>query len=436
MGVIIRSPLYSVMLTRIDPDRSDLGLKKTFSSYPTMVAEHDDRGANKREGWQLGQWLVGLRRITSAGTYTPEIDGIRFIAIFSVIIYHIAGDILRHSPTGYYAACAGPVFWATQHGNFGVQLFFVLSGFVLSLPFAKNILSDSPGISLKRYFLRRLTRLEPLYFSALLLFFFLKTIGGRGDMSSLLPHLLASMLYLHNLIYSRPSDIDFVAWSLEIEAQFYILAPFLAAIIFSIRDKLKRRIVLAIVIVAWARLAAAAPESPRVGLSLFGQLPYFLSGFMLADFYALDPPKKHGLILWDLVGFGAGSLIIVWLANPSSTFYLGPLTVFVSYYAAFYGIWIRRFLSLKVVSTIGGMCYTIYLFHNYIIALCGFYSEKIGASLPFTYRLVVQLAIMTPVILSVSTVLFLLIERPSMQPDWPRRLKLWFETMVKSRAFA
>ena len=73
--------------------------------------------------------IAKLSRITSTGTYIPEVDGIRFIAIFSVIIYHVSGDIFRHSAPGYYSTVSGPVFWLTQHGNFGVQLFFVLSGF-------------------------------------------------------------------------------------------------------------------------------------------------------------------------------------------------------------------------------------------------------------------------------------------------------------------
>ena len=44
----------------------------------------------------------------------------------------------------------------------------------------------------------------------------------------LLPHLLASLGYVHNIVYGVPSTINVVAWSLEIEVQFYILAPALA----------------------------------------------------------------------------------------------------------------------------------------------------------------------------------------------------------------
>src|ERR1700682_3955677 len=97
--------------------------------------------------------MIRLRRITTSLAYRPEIDGIRFIAIFSVIIYHLAGDVLKHSPAGYDSS----PHWLlrfTQNLNFGVQLFFVLSGYVLALPFAEHFLGGQPPRSLKSYLLR------------------------------------------------------------------------------------------------------------------------------------------------------------------------------------------------------------------------------------------------------------------------------------------
>ena len=99
---------------------------------------------------------------------------------------------------------------------------------------------------------------------------------------------------LHNLIYGRPSDIDYVAWSLEIEVQFYLILPFLAAIVFQYRKTFVRRIVLVVAILLWAKLVSVTGFSPRVGLSLYGQLPYFLSGVLLADFQTVGRPLSYG----------------------------------------------------------------------------------------------------------------------------------------------
>jgi peptidoglycan/LPS O-acetylase OafA/YrhL len=379
--------------------------------------------------------MIRLRRITTSLAYRPEIDGIRFVAILSVIIYHLAGDVLRHSPAGYDASPRW-LFWFTQNLNFGVQLFFVLSGYVLALPFAEHFLGGQPPLSLKRYFVRRLTRLEPPYVLALIFLFVLKVIAGRGTFTGLIPHLFASVFYLHNQIYSVPSSIDFVAWSLEIEVQFYILAPFLAAVFFFSGDKLYRRCTLVLAIFFAALVAYHWASKPRISLSLIGQLSYFLAGFLLAEFSVLE--EKHRAFAaslgWDAVCLLAIALIVASIfAGGLITWLVCPLAVFAAYYAAFHSIFIKRFLSLVFISSVGGMCYTIYLLHNYVIAMCGGYSERFGASLSFASRLGVQLLIMTPVLLLVCGTFFVLVERPCMQPDWPARLKCWVVRLLQKR---
>jgi peptidoglycan/LPS O-acetylase OafA/YrhL len=172
------------------------------------------------------RFLAPYRRITSTGQFIPEIDGLRFVAILSVYVYHLAGDVLRHSSAASSPVLEGGwLFSVTQILNVGVPLFFAISGFILGMPFAAARLEGGRSVSLKKYFLRRVTRLEPPYILCLLLFFGLKVVGARGTAHELLPNLVASMFYVHNLVYHSPSVINFVAWSLEIEIQFYVLAP-------------------------------------------------------------------------------------------------------------------------------------------------------------------------------------------------------------------
>jgi peptidoglycan/LPS O-acetylase OafA/YrhL len=163
------------------------------------------------------RFLEPYQRITSTRRFIPEIDGLRFLAIFSVYIYHLAGDVLRHSPSGYAQSLeSNGLFLVTQILNIGVPLFFIISGFILSLPFAEAHRNREEPMSLKKYFWRRVTRLEPPYFLCLLLFFILKIVTARGTAADLLPNLIASLFYVHNPVFGRPSDINFVAWSLEI----------------------------------------------------------------------------------------------------------------------------------------------------------------------------------------------------------------------------
>lgn len=371
--------------------------------------------------------MLQLRRITSSVAYIPEIDGIRFIAILLVVFYHLNGDILRHSPPGYVNDLySSPLFWVAVRGIFGVHMFFVVSGFVLALPFARSRFAGGRAPDLKRYYLRRVTRLEPPYIAALVLFFFLKVLAGRGTAAVLWPHLLASIIYQHNLIYGVPSSIEFVAWTLEIEVQFYILAPLIAAIVFrSSNSALRRTGMLAAMLVAGGMARTLYPLSPRFGISILCYLQYFLAGFLLADLYVLMKPGTRSGAGWDLVAIAGIIGPFVWMYLELPLELLAPPTLMLGYYAVFRGIFVRRILSDAVISTVGGMCYSIYLIHNYVIASGGFLTERISALLSFPLRFGLQALFLMPLVLAASIVFYVLIERPCMNPEWPSQLARW-----------
>src|SRR5450631_1045171 len=148
----------------------------------------------------------------------------------SVVLFHILNQLVGR--VGHpiviqsrYAVLARML----TNGDRGVPLFFVISGYILGRPFLRQHRFGGKPVVLGAYYLRRLTRLEPPYILALLLYTFASWIHGIPLMT-MLPHLAASIAYLHNLIYRSISTISFVTWSLEIEVQFYILAPLLGMI--------------------------------------------------------------------------------------------------------------------------------------------------------------------------------------------------------------
>src|SRR5215207_5804272 len=172
-----------------------------------------------------------FKRITYSTSYLPEVDGLRFIAIFSVVvIMHITNYIHQKF---FASTLLQEGYWknfALEGGN-GVPLFFIISGFILSLPFARWRLNGERKVVLKNYYLRRVTRLEPPYLIALLIFFIAHVwILNAYSFSALLPHFLASAVYLHTVIYHSFSPVLPIAWSLEVEVQFYILAPLFCTI--------------------------------------------------------------------------------------------------------------------------------------------------------------------------------------------------------------
>ncbi len=377
---------------------------------------------------------INLSRITTSGNFIPEIDGLRFVAIVSVVLFHLFGFI-ENKDGSVYNNTYNFDFIANflKNGNFGVQLFFVLSGFILGLPFAKHYLKDSNKVSLKSYFLRRISRLEPPYVIVMFLLligniFISKNLSNTEGFQSF----LASVAYMHNFIYAEPSLINTVAWSLEIEIQFYILAPILS-LFFSINNNLTRRFLLIFTIIVFSvfSLLVTLPF-----LSILDYLQYFLVGFLLVDFYLIEGVTNKTSILRN--SFTIIALLLIFSSNEKyfDSFFLKiiwNISVLILIFSSYYNIILRksiRFFSLKTITNIGGMCYTIYLIHFSIISFVG----NPLLSLQFSDNPIINIGLYSIFIISsillISIVFFILIEKPCMDKNWPNKVKNYVRRFI------
>jgi peptidoglycan/LPS O-acetylase OafA/YrhL len=361
--------------------------------------------------------MLQLRRITSGGRFIPEIDGLRFVAIASVVLYHLHGFVVAD---GVVAQTHDSLRAAVEHGYRGVNLFYIISGFILGLPFAAHYLNAQPAVSLKAYFLRRLTRLEPPYILNLLISFALLVSLQGASAGILLPHLGASLLYLHNLWFGEQSAINAVAWTLEIEVQFYCLVPLLA-LIFLVRSTLARRVALVgVILIAGFAQKLYWQGPPRLKLTILFAIQFFLTGFLLADIYLVDWKRLPPHWGWDLLSLVCWPLLFV--AGDYQVWAYLPLLTLALYVAAFKGVVFNRLLTHKVITTIGGMCYTIYLFHYQLIRPVLHLTKAIRIGHSFDAYFALQFLFYAPILLLVSGLYFVLVERPCMARDWPRRL--------------
>ena len=365
-----------------------------------------------------------FKRITSGGEYMPEIDGLRFVAIVSVVLYHV---FVQSQLFAIWHRVPGVL----EHFRRGVELFFVISGFILGLPFARQHLLAARPVRLKQYFYRRLTRLEPPYilivcFRALLWMLTTHVVG------QVLIHLCWTLIYMHNARYGLPSSIHIVAWTLEVEVQFYILAP-VFALIFKVPAKWLRRGVLMLVMLA-AGLYQVTHFAlyTRAGLSLLNWGQFFLAGMLLADFYLCDLPKLENSWLWDVLSLAAWAFIFG--LPPGPAHYSMPFLCLVAYTGAFKGKLMPQLFRVEWISIIGGMCYSLYLTHPLILSI---YEEifrhlhwAILSRLPVLIALIYACTV--PTVLVVGAGYFVLIERPCMRKDWPQRLTGWFRSRFAS----
>ena len=383
--------------------------------------------------------LSRFSRVTSTGRFVPEIDGLRFVAILAVLLFHLGINLASRNATDYaYPLPGNALHTVIRAGDFGVQLFFIVSGIVLALPFARHHLRGGPRVSLGSYFLRRVTRLEPPYMVAMIGSFVILVVLHGRPASDLLPHLAASLGYLHTPVYGTDSLINNVAWSLEVEIQFYLLVPWLTGL-FAIRRARTRRGVMALVIVAASVVGPAlAATSPHLGNTLlrFGQ--YFLVGFLLADLMTTESlrPARRSLG-WDGVVVVGAVLVVMlrtgtglarWLPGPAGlqevlALVLLPWVCLAAYVGVFRGRVLNHALTWPFVTTIGGMCYSIYLLHNVILNNTLFATKNLAPTGIYALDFALQAAIMLPLCVLVAAVFFVLIERPCMDKNWPRKLR-------------
>lgn len=314
-------------------------------------------------------------------------------------------------------------------GGSGVPLFFMISGFILSLPFAKWRLNGEKPVCLKRYFLRRITRLEPPYLIALIIFFIANVwVLGKHDFNQQLPHLLASAVYLHNFIYSSISTVLPVAWSLEIEVQFYILAPLFCLVFLLRNDVVRWGLQLSIIV-----CSAIYWFNTWNVLHVFVYLHYFFSGILLADLYC----RKINLIKNEKLGLLIGVFALLgFLFLPSLKYMPGYFIKIVCMFFLFHTVLINQFVKkifcVQALVIIGGMCYSIYLLHLAIVSVTGRLLIQSGIDISNRSLLPLFLILFMAIVLIGSALFFILVEKPFMKPLGLKNQRTEVETGLKS----
>jgi peptidoglycan/LPS O-acetylase OafA/YrhL len=374
-----------------------------------------------------------LGRITSNHLYFPEIDGIRFLAIILVILFHAHGYFLAKTTVAFTddPASYSLLERLLSNGDRGVELFFVLSGFILCLPFAKQYINKEKKVQLKKYYLRRLTRLEPPYIIAMTALMVLQLAAHIRPASVVVPSWLASLIYAHGFIFHHTPLLTVVAWSLEIEIQFYILAPLLFRVL--LLPVVARRVLLTSAMVAMVLVQAVIP-SPEGMLTLFSFVQYFLMGILLADLhvsrYKAVEANSSGMISAALVTLI--SILFLPIKNSPAALIdparlLGarlffPFLIGIFYYLVLNNDLLKKVFSFRFVPVIGGMCYSIYLLHYTIISAFGKVTMQWHITNYYLPNLLLQLTVFLIPILVLSSLFFYFVERPFMAGKWTNML--------------
>lgn len=160
--------------------------------------------------------------------YFPGLNGVRFVAVFIVILDHL--ELFK----GYFKInTLWPDSFSSHMGKFGVTMFFVLSGYLITyLLLAEK--KESGTIAIKNFYIRRILRIWPLYFILMILGFFILphfdffTLPLNQPVATdFLGKFMLFLFFLANVAFVFYPVVAFagVLWSVAVEEQFYLIWP-------------------------------------------------------------------------------------------------------------------------------------------------------------------------------------------------------------------
>lgn len=320
--------------------------------------------------------------------HVPALDGLRGVAVAAVVAYHLEPNLV---PGGFL----------------GVDVFFVLSGFLIGSLLIREV-EETGTVNLRNFYLRRIRRLTPAVLVVLcVVAIYSATLAGVSELSRLRTHSLWTLGWLANWRYIADGTAytDLIAgssplrhtWSLSIEEQFYAAFPLIVLVLAMVvaRRRGVRRMRAVLGGVSLVGLALSAIEmvvftidGRNIDRAYFGtdtRLQALLAGVLIASVFVGEPPRTGAAarvarvlavpsVVITMLLFGVAGERELWM-------YRGGFTL-IAMVSAFVVVgvnssrWLSVVLSWKPLVGLGQISYGVYLWHWPILVV--FDAPRVG----------------------------------------------------------
>ncbi|MEI8194971.1 MAG: acyltransferase [Phycisphaerae bacterium] len=286
------------------------------------------------------------------------IDALRGFAAFGVVLHHAFHGSEFHEPLT--RIFPGWFQWICSFGARGVQIFFVLSGFVIA--YSIRDMRVTPR-SMGNFMLRRQIRLDPAYWLCLMLLFANQTMAAHFHPQLVsrptVPHFFLNMVYVQEML--RIPSLLGVAWTLCLEVQFYILLIVLVGI--AQRVLVKYPHYAAAALVGGLGLASLYV---RIGVHSEADIPWFIGSWYLFASGALACWTLARRIHPAIFVTFAAMILAAGLYTGQDSIIAGAVTVSLIFTVGTLGH-LGDWLANRVIQYFGRISYSLYLIHLLVL---------------------------------------------------------------------
>lgn len=334
--------------------------------------------------------------------YHPELDVLRFLAFLGVFLHHaLPRDAESYINNGFSPALAEWFVIAKRAGAYGVDLFFVLSAYLITELLLREY-AKRGSFNIPAFYVRRALRIWPLYFVFLAITVFVVPGLVPEDRFGTV-YIVSFALFAGNWVCAAnglPFSVANPLWSISVEEQFYVMWPLLLRFAGVNRIKQLALGMVTVALVTRIVLAALDVAHPAVWCNTFTRLDSIAFGALLAVLLGGSAPQLTTVVrvLLGALGFVMFLLVAKYLRQDGPTSVvtylatsLASVTLLVSLLqpnAQFLLVW-----PLSWFVYLGRISYGLYVFHLLALALVAKFGTQLNIPATFESRTLLALGL-------------------------------------------